>query len=159
MQLNSFSDYACRVLIFAAVRGDQRCTSDDIAQAFSISRHHLVKVVNRLQHLGYLETRRGRAGGFRLAQAPEQIRIGDVVRRTEATLALVECFDGTTNTCPLTRRCGLKGVLREAFDAFFSVLDRYTLADLVAQPRWAAQVVSMLPPVRSSGASRTSVQQ
>lgn len=145
MQLNRFTDYALRVLMYAAVRQDERCTSEEVATAFGISRHHLVKVVNELQHLGYLDTSRGRTGGFRLARVPERICLGDVVRRTEGTLAVVECFDRESNTCPLTPACGLKGALREAFDAFFAVLDRYTVADLVAQPRWLERMVGLRP--------------
>jgi Rrf2 family transcriptional regulator, nitric oxide-sensitive transcriptional repressor len=145
MQLTRFTDYAVRVLVYTAARPDARCTSEEIAGAFGVSRHHLVKVVNELQHLGYLRTHRGRAGGFTLARAPEEIRLGEVVRRTEGTLAVVECFDRRTNTCPLARGCGLRGVLGEALDAFFAVLDRYSLADLVAQPQWVARLVALRP--------------
>jgi Rrf2 family nitric oxide-sensitive transcriptional repressor len=145
MQLSSFTDYALRVLIYAAVRPETRCVTTDVATAFGISRHHVVKVVNELQHLGYLDTTRGRAGGFALATPPDRIRVGEVVRRTEGTLALVECFDRGTNTCPLARACGLKGVLGEAFDAFLAVLDSHSLADLVAQPRWVARVTALQP--------------
>jgi Rrf2 family nitric oxide-sensitive transcriptional repressor len=111
-----------------------------------------VKVVNELQHLGYLVTTRGRDGGFALAAPPHDIRIGEVVRRTEGTMTLVECFDRNTNTCPLTRACGLKGVLSEAFDAFLAVLDRYSLADLLAEPRWVARVMAIHPPARGEHA-------
>jgi Rrf2 family transcriptional regulator, nitric oxide-sensitive transcriptional repressor len=150
MQLSRFTDYALRVLIYAAARPDARCLTTDVATAFRISRHHLVKVVNELQHLGYLETIRGREGGFVLARPPARIRIGDVIRSTEGTMALVECFDRGTNTCPLAPACGLKGVLSEAFEAFLAVLDRHSLADLVAEPRWVARV-SALQPVRARG--------
>jgi Rrf2 family transcriptional regulator, nitric oxide-sensitive transcriptional repressor len=146
MQINTFTDYSLRVLMYATVHGDRLCTIDEIARAFDVSRHHLVKVVNALQHLGYLETQRGRTGGFRLSCEPDRTRLGDIVRRTEGTLALVECFDPPTNTCPLTRACGLKGALKEAVAAFFGALDRYTLADLVAEPRWLARVVAVTPP-------------
>ena len=145
MQLTAFTDYALRVLIYAAVRPDSRCLTTDVATAFGISRHHTVKVVNELQHLGYVDTTRGRKGGFGLAMPPHRIRIGEVVRRTEGTMTLVECFDRDTNTCPLTRACGLKGVLGEAFDAFLAVLDRYSLADLVAERRWVTRVKELHP--------------
>lgn len=145
MQLNIFSDYALRVLIYAAARPNVRCTCEEVATAFGVSRHHLVKVVNGLEHLGYLETVRGRSGGFHLAHAPERIIIGEVVRRTEGTLAVVECFDRETNTCPLTRACGLKGALAEAVEAFLGVLDQYSLADLVAKPQWLAGVIALTP--------------
>jgi len=140
MQLNAFTDYSLRVLIYAAVRRDERCMAAEAASAFGVSRHHIIKVIHTLQRLGYLETTRGRGGGFRLAQDPERIRIGDVVRQTEGTLALAECFAGDANRCPLTPACGLKGVLHEAVDAFFGVLDRCTVADLVARRRMVALV-------------------
>jgi Rrf2 family nitric oxide-sensitive transcriptional repressor len=60
-------------------------------------------------------------------------------------MAVVECFDRETNTCPLSPACGLKGALREASDSFFAVLDRYTLADLVAEPRWTSRLLSLAP--------------
>jgi Rrf2 family nitric oxide-sensitive transcriptional repressor len=147
MQLNRFTDYACRALMYAAVHDGERCTVDDIAAAFAVSRHHLVKVVNELQHLGYLETRRGRSGGLKLARLPADIRLGTLVRQTEASLALVECFERDT-TCPLNPACRLQGVLREATEAFLDVLDRYSLADLVAQPRHRSRVIALLPLLR-----------
>ncbi len=143
MQLTFFSDYALRVLIHTAAHPEGRGTSGQVASAFGISRHHVVKVVNELQHLGYLETTRGRSGGFRLARPAEAIRLGEVVRLTEGNLALVECFDPALNTCPLSPACGLKRALGEAFDAFFAVLDGYTLADLVAQPQWMRSVIAL----------------
>lgn len=144
MQLNAFTDYSLRVLLYAAARPDQRCLTADVASSFGISRHHVVKVVNELQHLGFIETTRGRAGGFTLARSPEHIRVGDVVRRTESGM-LVECFDRHTNTCPLTHACGLKGALAEAFAAFLAVLDRYSIADMVARPQWASSLITVSP--------------
>ncbi len=155
MQLNIFTDYALRVLIYTAVHDGERCTSEEIAAAFDVSRHHLVKVINQLQHLGYLDTHRGRSGGFTLACPPARIRVGDVVRRTESTLAVVECFDRKTNRCPLARGCGLKGVVGEAFDAFFDVLDRYTIADLMADPRWISRIVALTPARRTGRPARS----
>jgi Rrf2 family nitric oxide-sensitive transcriptional repressor len=157
MQLTSFTDYALRVLIYAAVRPKSRCLTTDVATAFGISRHHVVKVVNELQHLGYLDTTRGREGGFALATSPNRIRIGEVVRRTEGTMTLVECFDRDTNACPLARSCGLEGVLREAFDAFLAVLDRYSLTDLIAEPRWVTRVMALHPRSRDETNMRKAV--
>lgn len=157
MQLTSFTDYALRVLIYAAARPETRCQTGDAAAAFGISRHHAVKVVNELQHLGYLETIRGREGGFTLAVPPDRIAIGAVVRRTEGSMTLVECFDPAANTCPLARACGLERVLHGAFDAFLSVLDRHTLADLIGAPRSMARVLALgtRPRRTMPGRSRT----
>lgn len=149
MQLRLFTDYSLRVLVYAAVRPGARCLTTDVATAFGISRHHVVKVVNQLQHFGYLHTTRGRDGGFALAGEPGRIRIGEVVRRTEGTMTLVECFERQTNTCPLSRACGLKDVLTAAFAAFLAVLDRSTLADLIAEPRWVTRVRALPPRQRN----------
>lgn len=140
MQLTSFTDYSLRVLVFAAAHDDRRCRTAEIATTFDISRHHVVKVVNALARLGYLETVRGRDGGFTLARPAADIGLGEVVRRTEGAMTVVECFAPATNTCPLMPACGLSQVLGDALTAFLGVLDRHTLADLLAEPRWRARV-------------------
>lgn len=131
MRLSLFSDYSLRVLMFAALKGEAFSLSE-VAEAYDISRHHLVKVVNYLAKLGYLETRRGRGGGISLGMPPEEIRIGMVVRRTEDSPIIVECFDSQHNTCPINGSCRLKGALAQAVNAFYETLDRHTLRDLVA---------------------------
>jgi len=133
MKLSLFSDYALRVLIYGAVSGES-FQLDEVTAAYNISRHHLTKVVHRLSKLGYLETRRGRGGGIRLAKPPEDIRIGKLIRETEQQAAFVECFDAASNTCRLNGHCRLKGVLAEALNAFYETLDRHTLRDLVTGP-------------------------
>lgn len=131
MRLSLFTDYSLRVLMFAGLKKELFSLSE-VAEAYDISRHHLVKVVNHLAKLGYLETRRGRGGGITLGMAPEDIRIGMVVRRTEDTPHLVECFDAKHNTCPINGSCRLKGALAQAVNAFYETLDRHTLRDLVS---------------------------
>ena len=133
MRLTDFSDYALRVLMFAAANGDRLITIEETAEVYEISRAHLMKVVNLLTRSGYLKSVRGRFGGVTLARSPEQINLGDVLRATEPDFALVECFTAD-NRCILTPRCKLRGVLHEALAAFAGTVDRYTLADLILSP-------------------------
>jgi Rrf2 family nitric oxide-sensitive transcriptional repressor len=135
MQLTRYSDFSLRVLIYLAVQPTGLATIEEISRAYGISRAHLTKVVHQLGRGGFLVTVRGRRGGIRLARAPEDISVGDVVRYTEDRLDLVECFDSKTNQCRIEPACGLRGVLAEALDSFMKVLDAYTLADLVARRR------------------------
>ena len=135
MQLTRYSDYSLRVLIYLAVRPDQLATIEEIARAYGISKAHLMKVVHQMGRAGFLETVRGRGGGFRLAREPEDITVGEVIRYTEDKMDLVECFDPETSHCRIGPICGLRGVLEEALDAFLKTLDRYTLVDLVARRR------------------------
>lgn len=134
MQLSDYSDYALRVLMQAALRSPDRVTVDEVAETFGISRHHLVKIVYDLGRSGYLQTQRGIGGGFTLARAPENIRVGDVIRLGEETETVIDCLDKPGQPCRLYPACRLRGVLKEAAEAFFEVLDGYTLADLVKQP-------------------------
>jgi Rrf2 family nitric oxide-sensitive transcriptional repressor len=130
MRLTSYSNYSLRVLLAAAARTPRLTTIREVAEGFDLPESHLVKCVHQLGTWGYLETVRGNRGGFRLAKPAKSIRLGDIVRRTEDGLSVVECLDPETNTCPLIHRCRMSQVLRRATDAFLDVLDRLTLADV-----------------------------
>ena len=132
MRLTRFSDYSLRVLIYLGVQGERLSTTGEVAAAYAISEHHLTKVVYRLVQNGYIQTVRGKGGGMRLARDPDEINIGDVVRRSEGKPALVECFDEVKSECRIDSACALKGMLFGAVGAFFDVLKNYTLADLLA---------------------------
>lgn len=134
MRLTHFSDYALRVLMYAAARGDSLITIEETAELYGISRAHLMKVVNQLTRAGYLKAIRGRSGGLALAKRPNAIRLGDVIRATEPDFALVECFTAD-NECLITPRCRLRGALNKALTAFIQTLDGYTLADLILSPK------------------------
>jgi Rrf2 family nitric oxide-sensitive transcriptional repressor len=133
MRLTNFSDYAFRMLMYAAVRGGELITIEETAERYRVSRTHLMKVANMLTNSGYLTAVRGRSGGLRLAMRPNQIGLGDIVRATEPDFDLVECF-AKDGSCRITPNCRLRGVLGEALSAFISTFDRYTLADLVLSP-------------------------
>ncbi len=135
MQLTRYTDYSLRVLTYLAVSPERLATIDEIAQAYEISRSHLMKVVHALGRAGYIDTQRGRGGGVRLARLPDEISLGDVVRSTEEKLDLVECFSPSTSACRIDSVCGLRGIFEEALDSFLETLDQYTLADLVARRR------------------------
>ncbi|MBU6445515.1 MAG: Rrf2 family transcriptional regulator [Alphaproteobacteria bacterium] len=130
MRLTTYTDYGLRLLIYVALKEGELATIQEVADAYAISKNHLMKVAYHLGQYGHLETVRGRGGGLRLARSPERIRLGEVIRHMEDDFTLVECFE-PSNTCRITRACRLKGILGEALKAYLAVLDRYTLADLI----------------------------
>jgi Rrf2 family nitric oxide-sensitive transcriptional repressor len=132
MRLTVYTDYSLRVLMYLAVHVEPMPTIAEIAATFRVSRNHLMKVAYELGRAGYIETVRGKHGGLRLARAPAEIRLGEVVRKTEPDLALVPCFEPTKTPCVLSADCRLRGALYQAQAAFLEVLDRFTLADLVS---------------------------
>ena len=143
MRLTQFSDYALRTLLYLGATDEGVISVAEIARSYGISYHHLVKVAAMLAELGLVEAVRGRRGGLRLAKPPAEINIGWVVRRTEPDFHLVECFDATTDTCPITPACGLKHVLADAQQSFLATLDRVTLGDLLAKSERKAQLVQL----------------
>ncbi|MHB9879061.1 Rrf2 family transcriptional regulator [Pacificimonas sp. ICDLI1SI03] len=141
MQLSVYSDYALRLLMQLALCPDRLVTIQEVADSYGISKNHLMKVAHRLGVKDHIETVRGRNGGLRLARPPSRINVGGIIRDTEDNLALVECFDSARNTCVISPSCRLKHVLNDAMEAFFQVLDEYTIADLTQN---AAELTDLL---------------
>lgn len=132
MKMTSYTNYGLRSLQLAALHSPKLVRVEDVANIHKLSKPHIVKIVHELGKAGYLETVRGRNGGFRLARAPEDIVVGDVVRITEGPLDVVECFNPKTNTCPLIGICKLSKAMMKATAAFMSVLDDLTIADIAS---------------------------
>lgn len=142
MRLTAYTDYTLRTLMYLAVHTDRLATIAEVARTYRISEAHLMKVVHQLGMEGDVATVRGRNGGLRLARPAERINLGSIVRRTEEDMELVACFDDAAS-CMISDVCVLQSVLRDALAAFLAVLDRYTLADLVA-PRAQLEAVFSL---------------
>lgn len=143
MKLTTFTDYSLRVLIYLAAEPGRRATIAEIASAFEVSENHLVKVVHHLGKSGWLANVRGKGGGLELAWPPVRINVGEVVRRAEGAAVVAECFADTANHCVIAPSCRLKGVLGEAVKAFYTVLERHTLADLVTNREELATMLFM----------------
>lgn len=134
MRLTTFTDYSMRVLIFVAVKGEERVTIQEVSESYGVSRNHLMKVVQELGQKGYLNATRGKRGGLSLALPPEEINLGRLVRDVERDFNVAECF-APANNCAITPACSLRNVLAEALEAFLEVLDAHTLADILPNSR------------------------
>ena len=141
MRLTFYSDYSLRLLMYTALRHGRLVTIQEVANAYGISKNHLMKVAFELGRKGYLETVRGRGGGLRLARPPEKIGLGEVIRAVEEDFKLVECFDTDSNGCVISGACRLRGALSRALNAYFAVLDEYTLADLTGRHPVLARIL------------------
>jgi len=140
MRLTTMTDYALRLLMHVGQHPDRLCTIAEVAQAYSISEAHLMKITHQLGLAGWIETVRGKGGGMRLALPPEQISLGALVRSVETDFALVECM-GSGQACTLTGRCQLTSIFDQALAAFMQVLDTQTLADVLTPAPAALRVV------------------
>ncbi len=125
MRLTSYTNYALRTLMFAALDAPALVRVQDVAEAHGISRTHLVKCVHHLGQWGYLDNVRGRGGGFRLARPAETITVGEIVRRTEEGFDEIPIDPAATEA---DRR--LDAGFEQAQAAFLAVLDRHTIRDI-----------------------------
>lgn len=144
MKLTSYTNYALRSLQLAAIKAPALVRVDDVVKIHNLSKPHVMKIVHQLGRAGYLDTVRGRGGGFRLGRPANQIIVGDVVRLTEGPLDVVECFNPDKNTCPLIEICILSRKVKEATAAFMAVLDDLTVADISANK---GQLMSRIAPL------------
>lgn len=134
MRLLAATDFALRVLMRLGAEPARRRSTEDLARAVGVPRNHLHKIVQEMAEAGLVQTWRGAGGGVALAQPPEAIRIGTVVRRFEVGQALVECFRPDGGACCLSPECRLRGLLWQAREDFLARLDATTLADCLAVP-------------------------
>ncbi|MDP5358979.1 MAG: Rrf2 family transcriptional regulator [Paracoccaceae bacterium] len=138
----------------AALKSPDLVRVDDVAKVHNLSRPHIMKIVHELGRAGYLETVRGRGGGFRLARPPEEIIVGDVVRITEGPLDVVECFNPEKNTCPLMGVCILSRKMLEATAAFMTVLDDLTIAQIASNRGQLMERIAPLEMPRTAAFAR-----
>ncbi len=152
MHLTTYTDYTLRVMMYLALKhkDGSSATIDEIADAYGISRNHLMKIVHELAQHGFIETVRGRAGGARLARPPGQISIGALVRMAEKDFSAAACHDVKRHiTCAILPACNLRNGLRRAMDAFLHELDRMTLAEAIVTPTLAASLLGTAAPPSS----------
>jgi Rrf2 family nitric oxide-sensitive transcriptional repressor len=150
VRLTTLTDYALRLLIYLAQRPERLCTISEVAGSYGVSKAHMMKITHQLGLAGWIQTVRGKGGGMRLAQMPQAICLGAVVRSIEPDFFLVECFS-PGNTCILTGTCKLTGVIQGALQSFMDYLDGSTLADILpalADPL-ATQVIHMTVRIRA----------
>lgn len=130
MQLTLYTDYSLRLLMYLALH-PEGATITEVAERYKISRNHLVRIVHDLGKKGWIHTTRGRSGGVKLARAPQEIGLADLVQETEPNFHLVECFNPENNACVIAPACKLKKILWDAKQAFLAELAKHTLADVV----------------------------
>jgi Rrf2 family protein len=122
----------CRLAL--APRG-QPILIADIAQQEGIPRKFLELILSELKQHGILNSRKGRGGGYLLARAPADITVAQVLRVLDGPIAPVPCLSRTAyqrcSTCPNEAACGVRLVLRDAYDASVQVLEKTTIADMV----------------------------
>ena len=128
MKLRIQTDYALRALILLG-HEDRKMTAMEIADAFLISKDHLVKVIQQLARHGYVRALPGRHGGVVLTRPPAEILLRDVIKAMEGATGILACVD-ESSFCPMQPGCRLRSILMAAEASFYDALGATSVADL-----------------------------
>jgi len=128
------------MILLALQAEDVLLSIEDISDQLNVSKAHLMKIINQLAALDFVETVRGRAGGVRLHYHPADINVGEVFRQLEEITDIVDCSDGP---CLFQGSCELNAAFDKATEAFLDVLDEYTLADLVKRRNHLHKIIRL----------------
>jgi Rrf2 family protein len=137
MKLSKKGEYALRSLInlgIAADVGRSLVQVSELAASDQMPIKFLEQILQALKEAGFVESARGKFGGYRLAKPAQAVSIGEVVRLIDGPLAPIGCVSQSAYTpcsCPDEEHCGLRMLMLDVRNAIASILDRYTLADVV----------------------------
>src|ERR1700761_2548933 len=138
MKLSVRGEYALRALLVLGLNYDQPVVRiQAISEQQNIPKRFLEQILNDLKSAGVLQSRRGVAGGYRLARRPEEITLAVVIRHIEGALAPVSCVSERFYekcSCPDESRCAIRSVMKEVREAVVKIIEKLTLSDLVE--RW-----------------------
>ena len=133
MRISTKGRYALRLMLDLAEHQGDGCVSlKDVAQRQDISKKYLEQIVPTLSRAGFLLTNRGYQGGYRLARAPQDYTVGEILRLTEGSLAPVACLDGDCKGCSRSDECPTLDVWKNLDKLINDYLDGVTLDQLVA---------------------------
>lgn len=135
MRLSTKGRYALRLMLDIALQGEEAPVRlREAAQRQEISVKYLEQLVPSLVRAGLLRAQRGAGGGYQLTRPPEAYTVGQILRAAEGDLLPVDCV-GNGACCERADRCVTVEVWKEISQAIDSVVDRWTLGDLVARYR------------------------
>lgn len=144
MRLTRHADLAFRTLMFLGAARGRVGTIPEIAAAFDASEHHLRKVVGELTKLKMIKATRGRGGGLQLAVNPEDVTIGALMRSFEPDFTATDCLGAARHGCVIFGACGLQRIFNESVEAWFAVLESYTLADALQRSSNLAERLGLM---------------
>ena len=138
MKISKRGEYALRALIdlgIASELGWPMLQISELASKEKLPIKFLEQIFTQLKAAGYVKSRRGKFGGYSLARPMNRIKFGAVIRLIDGPLAPIRCVSQTSYaqcSCPDEVHCGLRILMFDVRNAISTILDRYTLADIVA---------------------------
>ncbi len=132
MQISTKGRYALRIMLYLADRYTLECVSaKHIAEEEKLSVKYLEHIMSQLSKNGFVVSEKGAAGGYRLAEAPENFSVGQIVRTMESDFTLVPCLNQQQSPCPQYDTCTTVEVWKLLQETIDELMDNLTLLDLL----------------------------
>lgn len=163
MKISKRGEYALRALIdlgIASELGWPMLQISELATKEKLPIKFLEQIFTQLKAAGYVKSRRGKFGGYSLARPMNRIKFGEVIRLIDGPLAPIRCVSQTSYercSCPDENHCGLRILMFDVRNAISTILDRYTLADIVEITLRKYRRDKITPPFLHRAISLTSI--
>ncbi len=138
MKITYKGDYALKAILDLSFRfeDDKVTPLNDIATRNDIPVQFLEQIMLTLKGAGFIESKRGKGGGFFLTKSPENITVGDIVRIIEGPIEPIACIEkGKENTCTDTSTCAFREIWVEVANATSQIVDKATFAGLMQRSK------------------------
>ncbi len=140
--LSKKAEYALRALLYLASHyGGEPVLISQLAREQHIPKKFLELILLELRNLGFLQSKKGKGGGYALRKPPDTVTVGEIVRVIDGPVAPIPCVSQTAyqrcQDCEDEATCGVWIVMKEVRDAIADILDSRTLADVLEQVREA----------------------
>lgn len=143
MKLSVRGEYALRALLVLGLHyGEAVVPIQIISDEQNIPKRFLEQILNDLKATGAVESKRGIAGGYRLARPPHEVTLASVIRHIEGALAPISCVSERFYekcSCPDEARCAIRNVMKEVREKVVSLMENVTVAELCSRAKKLAE--------------------
>ena len=143
MKVTYKGDYALKAVLDLALHYDKELvTSHEMAMRIDAPVKFLEQVLLDLKNGGFIESRRGKIGGYLLARAPAQITAGEIIRLIEGPIEPISCVRQGYSECQDIYKCAFRKIWQKVSQATSDIIDNVTFEDLVSQVNAGRQVLA-----------------
>jgi Rrf2 family protein len=130
MKITYKGDYALKAILDLALNYGKVVTIHDLAKRADIPIKFLEQVLLDLKRGGFVESKRGKIGGYLLVKPPAQIKLGEVVRFIDGPIEPITCVEKGYAGCSDIYKCAFRGVWQQVTLAISNIIDNITFEDL-----------------------------
>jgi len=143
MKVTYKGDYALKAVLDLAINYDKELvTSHDMAKRIDTPIKFLEQILLDLKKGGFIESRRGKIGGYLLAKPPEQITVGEIIRFVEGPTEPISCAREGYSECADIYKCVFRKIWQDVSRETSNIIDNITFEQLASQVNSTQRVLA-----------------